>query len=90
MFSLNGNIGNIGNIENTEKGENMKITGVKSLCCGAAVKLHPVYRQANGSRELKKSLGDAFYICLKCKKGCEAYYTALVERRVINRKRATP
>mgnify|MGYP001156591654 CR=1 FL=1 len=58
----------------------MKITGVKSLCCGAAVNLHPVYKLANGSRELKRKLGDAFYICQKCKKGCEAYYTALVKR----------
>lgn len=55
----------------------MRITGLKSICCGEGV------RQRNQFANVKtpKKWGDEIYVCKKCKKPCEGYFTALVERR---------
>lgn len=47
----------------------MKITGIKSICCGNGVKLAPP----------SKRDGDKYMVCLGCKELCEHYYIAEFE-----------
>jgi hypothetical protein len=54
----------------------MRITGLKSICCGANVKQRNKYANVKTPKEW----GDEIYICHDCKKPCEGYFTALVER----------
>ena len=48
----------------------MRITGVKSICCGRGVKTLP-------STQRK---GDIVFKCLKCNKPCDHYYVAEIRR----------
>ena len=47
----------------------MRITGVKSICCGEGVR--PLRRE--------KWVEDKVYLCPKCKKPCESYFCAEIE-----------
>ena len=44
----------------------MRITGVKSICCGKSVRTLP----------LTKRKGDVLFECLRCRKPCDHYYVA--------------
>jgi len=50
----------------------MRITGRKSICCGANVKERNKYANVKTPKEW----GDEIYICGGCKKPCEAYWVA--------------
>jgi hypothetical protein len=52
----------------------MKITGLKSICCGANVKQRNPYANVKTPKEWE----DKVYICLKCKQPAEGYFTALL------------
>lgn len=44
----------------------MKITGIKSICCGGGV--------TTRKKDAWK-VDDKLYICHKCRKPCDAYFT---------------
>ena len=49
----------------------MRITGVKSICCGKSVKtLSPTKRK-----------GDMLFECLLCHQPCDHYYVAEIRRK---------
>jgi len=54
----------------------MKITGVKSICCGNGVKTTNLERL---SQEDKNN--DRVWVCLECNKPCEAFYAVENIRR---------
>ena len=51
----------------------MKITGIKSICCGKGVKTRPQHKIINRN--------DRLYVCLGCKKDTDAYFMAEIIRK---------
>jgi len=54
----------------------MKITAIKSLCCGNGVKQRNLYANVKTPKEW----GDKIYICQKCKQPAEVYFMAEIGR----------
>jgi len=53
----------------------MIIKGRKSICCGAGV----TERNKYANVKTPKEWGDEIYICMECRKPCEAYWIALIK-----------
>jgi len=54
----------------------MRITGVKSICCGAGVKTTNLERLSQEDKD-----NDRVWLCLECNKPCEAFFTAEITNR---------
>jgi len=53
------------------KGDEMKITGMQSICCGAGVRYRLPYADKATLKNEKH-----LYVCFKCKRNCDMYYVA--------------
>ena len=58
----------------------MIITGRKSICCGADIRERSRYANVKTPKEW----GDEVYVCMECRKPCEAYFTCLIKRETFD------